>query len=230
MSGIAILTPCGTSIDNEHLECVQALENVDVIRTYGATCLDQARALLVSKALGTAADIFFWIDSDILFDPADVYKVADRCRTGAYEVLAVAYSKRGPGLGVAANFKPGAYKVRFYEPGVHEAHSVGLGFTAVRRSVFVGMSKGLPYVTVPGEKLKVWPFFLPIVTGGMYLAEDYAFSERALKAGFKLGIDVEPRITHKGSYKYAIEDIGFVCPKYKVLEVVPPEKLPEGVQ
>ena len=56
------------------------------------------------------------------------------------------------------------------------------------------------------------PFFHPLIQpiddGYWYLAEDYAFSERARRAGISIYADTTIRLWHVGSYRYGWEDAG----------------------
>jgi hypothetical protein len=56
------------------------------------------------------------------------------------------------------------------------------------------------------------PFFysmlLPVDDGTWYLAEDYAFCERARQCGYKIIADTTFRLAHIGSQAYSWEDAG----------------------
>jgi len=41
---------------------------------------------------------------------------------------------------------------------------------------------------------------------GVWGGEDTAFSKRVLEAGFQLFVDTRPRLFHKGTHKFALED------------------------
>jgi hypothetical protein len=49
----------------------------------------------------------------------------------------------------------------------------------------------------------------PIEDGYWYLAEDYAFSQRARDCGFSIFADTRIRLWHVGSYRYGWEEAGF---------------------
>jgi hypothetical protein len=61
------------------------------------------------------------------------------------------------------------------------------------------------------------PFFHPIVhpseDGHWYLAEDYAFCERARQCGMKIVADTSIRLFHIGNYPYGWEDSGTDRPR-----------------
>ena len=56
------------------------------------------------------------------------------------------------------------------------------------------------------------PFFQPMVhpceDGHWYLAEDWAFCQRARQCGYKIMADTAIRLWHVGSYSYGWEDAG----------------------
>ena len=65
--------------------------------------------------------------------------------------------------------------------------------------------------------------------GPWYLGEDFAFSERAIQAGFKVHADTRIRLRHIGRYAYQWEDAGGEIqrhPRYKFLVNQPGEKKP----
>jgi hypothetical protein len=64
----------------------------------------------------------------------------------------------------------------------------------------------------------VVPYFLPLLlpdgTGHWYLGEDFAFSERARRAGFAIMADTRIRLNHIGKCSYSWEDAGSDRPRY----------------
>lgn len=54
---------------------------------------------------------------------------------------------------------------------------------------------------------------------GWYAGEDISFFHRVVRAGYKPMIDTRPRIWHKGSYKYGLEDVQVVVPRGDILEL-----------
>jgi hypothetical protein len=64
------------------------------------------------------------------------------------------------------------------------------------------------------------PFFQPLVMahrdGYWYLAEDYAFCERARQCDLKVFADTRIRLTHYGSYGYSWEEAGIDPKRYAV--------------
>jgi len=61
-------------------------------------------------------------------------------------------------------------------------------------------------------KIPLIPFFHPMLhqceDGHWYLAEDYAFCERARQCGYKIMADTTIRLWHIGNHAYGWEDAG----------------------
>jgi hypothetical protein len=62
------------------------------------------------------------------------------------------------------------------------------------------------------------PFFFPMIReiedGHWYLAEDYAFCERARRSGYQVVADSSIRLWHVGNYRYGWEDAGMERPRF----------------
>lgn len=224
----------GREISTDHQRCVDVLRerysDVTVLREYGITCVDQARSLLFERGLATDAEVLFWIDDDIVFDPADVARVAERCVSGSYDVLAAAYARRNPNSGLNIELADPHASVRFFKPGFAPAKNVGFGFTAIRATVAAALAKTGPRAKLgviqrgkPGL-IEVSTLFASRVVDGLWLADDESFCGYVRDAGFKIGVDLEPRIWHRGFYLYGLEDSAMTVKRVSALDVnfVPP--------
>jgi len=64
----------------------------------------------------------------------------------------------------------------------------------------------------------VVPYFQPLVVpdgeGHWYLGEDFAFCERARRAGHRIWADTTVRLFHIGGYPYSWEDAGADTTRY----------------
>lgn len=220
-----MLTPYGGSIDTDHFRCVRPLmmQGVPFLHLYGCPWVDMARASLAQSALDdTDAEVFFWLDHDMIFNPDDVEKVVTHCVESEYDVLSVPYAQRrvqGRIVGVLDRAHIDRDVVMF-APGLFRAIEVGFGFTAVKRHVFERLSETLPLVQCQAVKdQKVRPFFSHLIDDEVYHGEDTSFCKRVQALDMRVGLDVEPRIFHKGSYQYAIEDTHYAVPRYRTLLV-----------
>lgn len=240
-SGIPYAICCAYfgGVDEDHAAGVRALEfgspEVKVFRTHGVPYIDQARAILAAAALEHLPDeaVLMSLDHDIVFHPASVPLLVERCATGPYDVLAVPYSMRKEGGGIigfpnvprgtgAPSDKP-FFDLDCYEKGkLYDAFGCGMGFTAIRMRVFRELAKGLQRVRC-GTRTIVHPFFALDIEAnyettpegesiGFYHGEDVSFCKRATAAGFRIGLDTEHRIGHKGAKIFSLEDCIFQVP------------------
>jgi hypothetical protein len=87
------------------------------------------------------------------------------------------------------------------------------GFLLVRRGVYLSIQResDLPVCNERFGRPTV-PYFQPMVRptdeGPWYLAEDFAFRERARRSGFKVWADTRVGLWHVGTYRYGWEDAG----------------------
>jgi hypothetical protein len=213
MSKLAVLTPYRALLDPGHEACRRKLYGHGIPHVYveAPHCLDMARSYLVENAIEkTDAEVFLWIDGDIIFEIADVFAITNHLLHSEYDILGAAYSTKMPGGKVVGNFKEHIKSVEFFREGLYSADMVGTGFCAVRRSVFQKISDFYGMKKVPCRMFlnaEIRPFFAHIVDEAGYWPEDFSFCKRAVAAGCKIGIDALPRIYHSGNYWYGLEDI-----------------------
>jgi len=210
-SSCVVLVPAGGAIDPGCDDALRELERRGhpVWRYRGYSAVDAVRNQLASDALAAGFDELMWIDSDVVFDPADVA----RLRAHELPFTCGLYPKKGPRQ-FACEFLPGTPAVRFgVNGGLVEVRYCGFGFTHVRRAVFeaVRTRLGLPIANQRFGSLRV-PYFEPMTVpepGGRWsLSEDYAFCERAWQVGFTPVADTRIRLWHVGTYRYGWEDAG----------------------
>jgi len=87
------------------------------------------------------------------------------------------------------------------------------GFLLVRREVYDTLRKqlNLPECLADTGRTLV-PYYAPLIRpdddGSWYLADDFAFCERARQCGYKIMADTTLRLFHIGSYSFGWEDAG----------------------
>ncbi len=217
MTRFAVMIPYFGARDPDHLACVAAL-TCRVITSQNNPYIDMARAMLVCQALEqTDVEVLVFIDHDIIFQPPQVELLAEHCMSGEYAVLGGAYCSRRPRGMLTCSPDESVSSIEFYKPGLYRAKHVPMGFTAIRREVFEAMS-GMPVLkTFTGQKVR--PYFAHDITGDAYYGEDVSFCMRAKCFGFEVGIDAEPRLFHRGSYDYAVEDSAMAVGNFDKLNV-----------
>jgi hypothetical protein len=203
-----------------HHECDEALKELErrgyqVRRVGGCAAIDQGRNQMASDALRDGFEETLWIDSDIGFDPDSV----ERLREHRLPIVCGIYPKKGQ-RAIACNVLPGMPQMLFGEQGgLVELLYAGAGFLHVRREVYLKIQRQLQ-LPMCNERFgqPLIPFFYPLIhpadDGHWYLAEDYAFCERARACGYQIFADTTIRLWHIGTYRYGWEDAGVEQQRY----------------
>jgi hypothetical protein len=205
---VALVPSVDGRIEGACDERLRVLERrgIEVRRSAGCAAIDFARSHMATRALADGFEELLWIDDDIVFDPDDV----DALRASGDAFIAGPCAKRGSG-GFAFDVLPGTKQITFgSQGGVVDVLYVGTGFLYTRRAVYDAIAKELPVCTVGA--IDVVPYFIPFIlataAGHKYLGEDYAFCERARRAGFAIRVDTRLRVFHLGLHGYSWEDAG----------------------
>lgn len=177
------------------------------MRRFGSSAIDKARSAMATEALRDGYQELMWIDSDIAFEPDAV----DALRAADEPLICGIYPKKGQ-RDVAAYALPGTEKLVFgQDGGIVELLYGGMGFLLSRACVYAAIRETLA-LPVCDQRFKtaLIPYFLPMVVpdgaGHWYLPEDYAFCERARRAGYRVLADTRIRLRHIGRYEYSWED------------------------
>jgi hypothetical protein len=206
-----ILVPVASHVE---AECESALRELErrgyaVWRVPGYSAIDQARNQLATDALLAGFEETMWIDSDIKFHPDDV----NRIQSHGLPICCAIYPKKGK-RELAIHVIPGTETIVFgKEGGLQELQYAGTGFLHIRRPVYEAIREKLRIPECNKHFGKVMlPFFQPLIVphrgGQWYLAEDFAFCERARQCGFKIMADTTIRLGHIGMYAYTWEEAG----------------------
>jgi hypothetical protein len=208
---LVVLVPVATTVEPE---CEASLHRLRAqgakVRVFrGASAIDQIRSMMAHDALREGFTKLMWIDADIAFDPPDV----DRLVAHDKPIACGLYPKKG-GRALASHVLPGTKELVFgRDGGLVEILYAAAGFTLVDASVYATMREKLALPTCNEQfGAPFVPYYQPMVKempdGPWYLAEDYAFSERARQVGFPVFADTTIRLRHIGRYAYQWEDAG----------------------
>jgi len=212
-----VLVPVAAAIEPD---CERSLTRLEargyvVRRAYGNAAIDQARSQMASDALADGFEELMWIDADIGFDP----DALDVLRAHGLPMVSGIYVKKGQ-RALASNLLPDTSRVTFgLNGGLLEISHAATGFLLTRRSVYEDIARhaSLPRCNEHFGRPTI-PYFLPMVIehggGHWYLGEDFAFSERAKRAGHRVMADTTIRLSHIGRYGYCIEDAGAEQPRF----------------
>ena len=194
--------------------CERGLQELErrgyhVRRVGGYAAIDQGRSQMATDALLDGYEETMWIDSDVEFHPDSV----DRLRSHGLPITCGIYPQKGK-RALASHVLPGTLQVVFGKGGgLTEILYAGAGFLHVRREVYLTIQCELR-LPMCNERFRtpMVPFFYsmlhPTDDGTWYLAEDYAFCERARQCGYKIIADTTIRLAHIGSQSYSWEDAG----------------------
>ncbi len=203
-----------------HQECEAGLKELErrgypLRRVGGYANIDVGRSQMVTDALRDGFEETFWVDSDVGFDPNDV----DRLRSHNLPIVCGIYPQKGK-RALACHVMPGSQAMTFgKQGGLVELLYAATGFLLVRREVYIDIQEKTK-LPMCNERFghPMIPYFLslirPIDDGYWYLADDYAFCQRARDAGYRIFADTTIRLWHIGQYRYAWEDAGMDRPRY----------------
>lgn len=201
-------------------ECEASLQKLRArgikVRVFrGASAIDQARSLMAHDALKDGFTELLWVDADIAFEPSDV----DMLLAHDKPFVCGVYPKKGV-RSLACHTLPDTRELVFGEGGglVEILYAAG-GFTLVRSSVYTLLKEKLALPVCNAQfGAPFVPYYLPLVketdAGAWYLAEDFAFSERARQAGVSVYADTRIRLRHIGRYAYQWEDAGMAATRH----------------
>ncbi|MFQ6396928.1 hypothetical protein ACLMAJ_26145 [Nocardia sp. KC 131] len=178
-----------------------------VWRIYGCSAIDQARSQIATDALAQGFEELMWIDADVRFHPEAVGML----RSHDLPVVCGIYPKKRS-RELVCSLLPGTNQIIFGEGGgTLEIQYAAAGFLLTKRSVYEKIGEELPVCNEQFGRPNV-PYFLPMVVpdgkNHWYLGEDFAFCERARRAGFTIHADTQFRLEHIGKYGYTWEDAG----------------------
>ena len=213
--------------------CERALQELErrgypVRRVGGYAAIDQGRNQMATDALFAGFEETMWIDADVDFHPDAV----DRLRWHGLPITCGICPQKGK-RALACHILPGTPQIVFGEGGgLVEIRYAGTGFLHVRRQVYERMQQRLA-LPVCNERFghAMIPFFEPMSNrhedGYWYLAEDYAFCQRARECGFKIVADTTIRLWHIGTYAFGWEDAGMDRPRNTTFTLHFPDQRPE---
>lgn len=202
------------SLALEKLKARALLENWEIIdgTQVGDALVSRSRSIAGSQFLRSDADVFLSIDSDIVFDPKQVFPFCQKAMD-LRGILGACYSGHS-----RTQFQPTfllheGQTLRFhYDAKPEEVRFVGGGFMAIDKSVFEKLSHTIPVCHKEMGYRSFWPFYQPMIIPSnyssehLYLSEDWAISEYARKVGVKTYLDPSIRLAHMSMVPVVIED------------------------
>ena len=166
--------------------------------------IPHARNSLIAAFLASKAKHLLFIDSDIGFNPMNVFEML-AWQDDEYPILSAAYKIKTPDMKhYAFRPLPSGFDQEAKKP--VEVESLGTGFTLIKRSVFEQLILRYPhqiYKDEGSDEIR-WEFFRTEVDPKSlhYVSEDYWFCRRARAIGLKSFICPWMRLQHVGPYIY----------------------------
>jgi len=215
-SQCVILVPVAHRIEPDCDHGLRELEakGYKVRRVWGYSAIDVARSEIATSAITDGFEELVWIDSDISFDPLSV----DHLRSHNLPIVCAIYARKAQ-QALACYAMPGTAQISFGEGGgLVEILYGGCGFVVTRRQVYLDIQEHERLPLCNTRTRPMVPYFQPMVIPDddsfWYLAEDFAFFERARRSGYKVFADTTIRLWHIGNYGYSWEEAGSTHPRF----------------
>jgi FkbM family methyltransferase len=181
----------------------------------GESLVCRARNRLACDFLASDASHLLFIDSDLIFSPEHVDRIAAHAARGV-PIVAGLYPKKQRALGWVCNVLEPCP-----EPDEHDLQPVkyaGTGFLCIAREVFVAMMAAYPearYDPDDGDAWDrdLWEFFpvgireCPETGRRRLLSEDWWFCQRARDLGYEVMMDTRIVLKHVGQFIYPFDNI-----------------------
>ena len=181
----------------------------------GESLVCRARNRLACDFLASDASHLLFIDSDLIFSPEHVDRIAAHAARGV-PIVAGLYPKKQRALGWVCNVLEPCP-----EPDEHDLQPVkyaGTGFLCIARSVFEAMMAAYPearYDPDDGDAWDrdLWEFFpvgireCPETGRRRLLSEDWWFCQRARDLGYAVMMDTRIVLKHVGQFVYPFDSI-----------------------
>ena len=171
----------------------------------GCSVVSRARNLLTQDMLDSDCTDLMFIDSDINFEAADIFRLMAWTSDPKKGIVAgVPRTRSTTKTYIATLDHDENNELTMNQMGLVRAKRVATAFMLVRREVFEQMSEAHPewtyYDTRSGRTLSAMFDFL--VTEEGYMGEDFLFCDRARELGFEVWIDPTITLGHMGVQEY----------------------------
>lgn len=167
----------------------------------GSSVVTWARDAIVGAFLSSDCTHLFWIDSDIVWRPADFLRLVGFGAT--HDLIGATYMlKREPPVCVVNLPDPKNYEINGF--GNVRVESLAMGFTICKREVIekIAATKEWMFDDISGAR---YPDFFRLSRNpktGKPLGEDIAFYEDAAALGYKGWLDPSIKLGHVGMKEY----------------------------
>ena len=181
----------------------------------GDALIDRSRSIVASRFLESDFDVLLFIDDDIIFDPKKIGAMLQVMWKEKLDICGAPYVKKQPEkTHFAIKLLDEAPVIPFGEEmgAICEVRMISTGCMAIQRWVLQAMVDKEVVHKCHIHDANFYPFFKPeeaqLENGNwIYLSEDWAFTERARRLGFKVWCDTSQKLGHAGRYVYTWDDM-----------------------
>jgi len=209
---VAICAPSHGSAYRAHERCLSDLRRETgwpLLPLDDFPNIDIARSIIAETAIAMGVEVTLWVDADMTFGVGSCRQIVEEALSRRAIVGALYLGKSFSGA-IQARFFPGTTEVQAFKGGgVIEVEGIGFGVTAVHTEVFTGTREKLGMKGLrlnPRDPRSYTPWFSTNLDGEFFQSDDYAFTERARRAGYKVFADTRQRVGHLGTHEFMLED------------------------
>jgi glycosyltransferase involved in cell wall biosynthesis len=171
----------------------------------GCSVVSRARNLLVKDMLDVGADYLMFIDSDINFEPEDIFRLMAWAQDSKKGIVAGVPRVRDVNKTYIADLDHDANgDLTMNGMGLVRGKRVATAFMLIQRSVITDMMAAHPdwtYLDKRCEKEVPALFDFKLTEEG-YIGEDFLFCDRARELGYEVWIDPTISLGHMGVQEY----------------------------
>lgn len=192
--------PTAISLMSTLRSCDRAGLHTNLSAPAGSSVVTWARSAVVGAFLKSDCTHLFWIDSDLVWTPADFFRIVGFGAT--HDLIGAAYRLKKEPVQHIVNFpESDNYEVNGH--GNVRVDSLAMGFTLCKREVIekIAATKETLHDAISGADYPDF-FRLGRLPNGNALGEDVAFFMDAAALGFKAWLDPSVNIGHHGNKVY----------------------------
>ena len=170
----------------------------------GCSVVSRARNLLAQDMLDSSCTDLMFIDADINFEAADIFRLMAWTTDPKKGIVAGVPRTRSTNKQYIATLDQDDGELTMDGMGLVRAQRVATAFMMVRRDVFETLDAAHPEWRYYDERTKrtVPCMFDFMLTEEGYIGEDYLFCDRAREQGFEVWIDPTIKLGHMGVQEY----------------------------
>lgn len=160
--------------------------------------VQMGRDAIVADFLATDKQKLLWIDSDMVWQPRDVFRLL--ALSTKFEVVACAYPAKIDKTAFYINYAPGEHEANKY--GLLPVKGVGLGFTIVDRKVVQELYDRAPKLFDELSNRDLAGIFRFDIHEGKRRSEDMAFFADVKALGYEVWLDTMTNLGHIGDKEW----------------------------